>query len=81
MTRNLADLLIDETPEPVPSPSSWRWAVVTATAPLRIKLEGDDADLPITPTTLAAVAVGDRVWCQLYGVGAQKKLIIHGKAM
>jgi len=49
-------------PQEPPLPPSFRYATVTATDPLRIRLDGDTAPLPITPTSLAAPLVGDRVY-------------------
>ena len=60
--------------------STWTWGVVTAVAPLRVRLDRDDDALDITPKSLAVVAVGDTVWCQLYGTSS-KQLIVHGKAV
>lgn len=77
---DLVDLLTGTPGTPAAS-STWWWGVVTSTAPLRVRLEPDTDELPITPTTLVALAVDDRVWCQLYGVGARKQLIVHGKAV
>ena len=77
---DLADVLVGSPEPPTPS-SSWRWGVVVGTAPLRVRLEPDDAALDITPTTLVTGATDDRVWCQLYGAGARKQLIVHGKVV
>ena len=78
---DLVDLLAPEPVEPGPS-SSWVWADVTGVAPLEIHLAWDETPLGITPTSLVAgLVIGDRVWCQMYGAGARKQLIVHGKAV
>lgn len=73
--------VIAQASKPQPPASSWKWGTVTATAPLRVRLDGDDDALDITPDALAVVGVGDRVWCQLHGATAKKRLIILGKAV
>ena len=65
-------------PEPKPTEpvSTYGWAEVTQTAPLRIKIDGQTAELPITPDTLeAGLSDGDRVWVQQFG----RRVIVLGK--
>lgn len=50
------------------------WATVTGTSPLRVQRDGE-AVLAVTPQTLAALAVGDRVLCLL----ERRQVIILGK--
>lgn len=81
---DLIDLLVGDAERPAtPAASStWLWADVTGVAPLEIHLDCDNAPLTITPASLVAgLVVGDRVWCQMYGAGARKQLIVHGKAV
>ena len=78
---DLADLLIGDTSSGPGGSSSWMWGVVTSTTPLRVRLDGDTDELDITPTTLAVVTTGDRVWCQLYGADTRKQLIVLGKVV
>lgn len=61
----LAPLLEAAGPRPVDAPS-FRYATVTGTGPLRVRLDGEDAAVASTPTTLVPVAVGDRVRVMLY---------------
>lgn len=53
--------------EPERSPDNFRWATVTATSPIRVRFDGDTEPTGATPTTLAPVSVGDRVWVQHHG--------------
>lgn len=58
---------------------NWRWATVTQQSPLRIRLDGETDPLPVTPDTLLTterMAVGDRVWVQLYG----RRVVVVGRA-
>ena len=63
-------------PGPDEPGDSWRWATVTQVTPLRVRLDGDMAPLNVTPDTLTAVTVADRVWCQLTG----RRVVGHGVA-
>ena len=66
-------------PEPKPTEpvSTYGWAEVTQTAPLRIRIDGQTAELPITPDTLVAgLAVNDRVLTLTLG----RRLIVLGRA-
>ena len=63
-------------PGPTAAGGSWRWATVTQVSPLRVRLDGDTDPLPVTPDTLTAVTVADRVWCQLTG----RRVVVHGVA-
>lgn len=63
-------------PGPAPSRDSWRWATVTQVSPLRIRLDGEATPLDITPDTLVAVTLADRVWCQL----VDRRAVVHGIA-
>jgi hypothetical protein len=66
------DMLIPQEPQ---AQDSWTWATVTSIGPLKIRLDGEAAELAGTPETLMkGLAVGDRVWVQLYG----RRAIIHG---
>lgn len=54
------DVLRPSTPPEQESP--YRWATVTQASPLRIKIDGEAAELPITPVTLkSGLAVNDYV--------------------
>lgn len=55
----------------------FRWGTVTAVGPLRVRLDGEVDPLDMTPDSLAVVAVGDRVWCQI----ADRRLVVLGKAV
>jgi hypothetical protein len=59
-------------------PSRFEWATVTQVSPLRVRLDGDTAQLPLTPELVAAggVEVGTRVWCHLYG----RRVLVTGIA-
>lgn len=50
------------------------WATVTATNPLRVKRDAEPV-LPVTPQTLANLAVGDRVLC----LWERRQVIILGR--
>lgn len=57
--------------------STFKWGTVTSVSPLRVKLDGDTVALPVKPSLLvspAALAVGDRVRCEL----ANRRLIVYG---
>lgn len=59
--------------------NTYRWATVTDDDPLRVRLDGDTAELPITPETLVSptiLSVGDRVWVQMFG----RRIIVLGVA-
>lgn len=59
--------------------SDFTWGTITALAPLRIQLDGDAAQLPITPDSLVdplTLAVSDRVRVER----SLKRVIVHGKA-
>lgn len=72
---DLTDALVEMGAPPPPPDSVWWWGVVTATAPLRIRKESEVDDLPLTPRSLVALAVGDLVWVQ----NCKGRLVIHGK--
>lgn len=50
------------------------WATVTATNPLRVKRDAEPV-LPVTPQTLANLAVGDRVLC----LWERRQVIVLGR--
>lgn len=57
--------------------NTFRWATVTETHPLRILFDGDTVPADRTPWNLAgAVAVGQRVWVQLF----KRRLVVLGVA-
>lgn len=61
------------------STSTFNWATVTDIDPLRIRVDGDSAELLLTPETLvdpAALAVDVRVRVEL----SDRRIIIHGLA-
>lgn len=56
-------------PRPV-SRDNWMWATVTQLSPLRIRFDGEAAAVDATPDSLidpTLLAVGSRVWVQIYG--------------
>lgn len=58
--------------------SVFKWGTVTDIAPLRVRIDGDTAELPVTPDSLidpTSLVVGDRVRCELAG----RRLIVHGR--
>ena len=58
--------------------STWGPGVVTATVPgVMVALDSDPANERPATWVLAAVTVGDDVWCQVYG----NLLVIHGKGL
>lgn len=63
-------------PQSTQSLSAFRWATVTQVSPLRIRLDGDTAELALTPESLLQVVleVDQRVWVQLYG----RRVIVLG---
>ena len=71
---NPLDLLLPVTPPP---PDRHVYGTVTATSPLRVRLDSDSVSLPIAPTTLADVVVGDRVMVLVKGL----QRIVLGKVM
>ena len=68
----------DSTPTgPQEGENTYRWAVITGVAPLRLKLDGEALPLPLTPESLvelSSLAVGVRVWTQLFN----RRVIILG---
>lgn len=51
-------------------PMSFDWGTVTATGPVQIQVDGENSPLGYVPDSLipvAALQVGDRVWCLNYG--------------
>jgi hypothetical protein len=59
--------------------STFTWATVTDVSPFRIRLDGDTAELPLTPDSLvdpAALAVDDRVRCEI----STKRVVVLGVA-
>lgn len=56
------------------------WGTVTGVSPLRVQLDGDTAELPITPGSLVdplSLAVDDRVRCEL----SRNKVVVHGRSV
>lgn len=59
---------------PAPDIPGTFWATVTATNPLRVKRDTEPV-LPVTPQTLATLAVGDRVLC----LWERRQVIVLGR--
>lgn len=74
----MSGFLMTARPDPVPPVNNtYRWATVTDDAPLTIQLDGDTLPLALIPDCLCdplSLAVGDRVWTQLYG----RRVVVHG---
>lgn len=61
-----------------PTTNVFKWGNVTSTDPLRIRLDGETAELPITPDTLVdplSLATNDRVWTQQWG----SRIVVLGR--
>lgn len=59
--------------------SDFKWGTVTSVSPLRIRLDGDAAQLPITPDSLIdplTLTIADRVRVEI----ANNRVIIHGRS-
>lgn len=57
--------------------TEFRWGTITDESPLRVQLDGDAAELPLTPDSLidpATLSVDDRVRCEI----SRRRVVIHG---
>ena len=71
--------ILVQDPIPAATDSTYRWATVTGVLPLTIRLDGEDQALGMTPESLVdptRLAVGLRVWVQLFG----RRVLILGSS-
>jgi hypothetical protein len=68
--------------QPLPSESAettFRWATVASVNPVSVRLDGDTLPLSVEPDALldlGGLALGDRVWVQLFGLRGRRVLIL-----
>ncbi|RZU61733.1 hypothetical protein [Zhihengliuella halotolerans] len=58
------ELLLSADP---PQRQTYRWGTVTTASPVEVRLDGDPEGAEIRPTSLVAVADGDRAYIQIIG--------------
>jgi hypothetical protein len=76
MTNPLDVLIVRTSSARTPVPPSFLWAVVQSVSPLTIRFDKSTSDLAGEPSTIVAVAVGDRVFVVI----ADGRATILGKA-